>query len=175
LPYTVTVIVNGGGNIFEISGNVEGSTLGIVTVKAFLQGFNDYVLVSGTFNNGSFNLKLPDEVADEYLGDWSQGIGLTISNPAVKTRAVSELICYNNQNNRIGKLRLIDGDDYCMYLYNDRDGTITGTLTGTNYIYDLTFNKGWRLAYVVKDGENFIKNTTTKPIGRTFKWVYTSD
>ena len=137
------------------------------------------------YSNGSFSIKLPDDISNLNPFDIVLPPKINISNKNV-SYSNSNLIAYNKDSEQVGyfyyvcyKNEMLEAEAGLCYFNNDF--TITGTDTetdewGTTYIiYDCNFKKGWNFLYWHgnrPDGKgNRIDKTTTSVIGSMY-WLF---
>ena len=137
------------------------------------------------YRNGSFSIKLPDDISNLNPFDIALPPKINISNKNV-SYSNSNLIAYNKDGEQVGyfyyvcyKEEMMEAESGLCYFNNDF--TITGTDTetdewGTTYIiYDCNFKKGWNFIYWHgnrPDGKgNRIDKTTTSVTGSMY-WLF---
>ena len=181
------------GNVSEINAVVnEGNDYNdlIDVVKLLV---DEVEVARSDFRNGSFSIKLPDDISSLKPFDIEFPPKINISGKNV-LYSTSRLVAYNRDDEQVGYF-------YCVYykyemveeealflpeaegslLYFNKSFSITGTHTEsdewgtTNFIWDCNFGKGWNLLYWHGNrpdgkGNRIDKTTTATPSGSRY-WV----
>jgi hypothetical protein len=177
---------NGGGTVpggIPIGGPVNGAGNAVDEVRLLFYTYlteNTYATME--FKNGGFIFDLPNPVPSQYIGLLSEGMqtGVKISDASAKS--CQALLSAYKSGKRVGSFyyQNYNGDNAAAFLYVDRDVTITGTETGSDYItqYNCNLKKGWNLMVAVAKGMDeeklHLEITTTLPAVQ-MEWVFDSD
>ncbi|NDW13767.1 hypothetical protein D0T50_12840 [Bacteroides sp. 214] len=181
-PLPVTCLQNDNIIISEIVGLPQDITFS--KVKAEISGVDWQIIatVEGKYSNGKVTLSLPVHFSNEelqkatradaadYTGYWpAEG-----NNAQAKVAALNDIIAYDNDNNRIGRLFLSDwsgegsksNKTFIYYHYANQDFALSGynfTLVAggrKSFSYNASFKTGWN-AYANTSLSSGITHCTT--------------
>jgi hypothetical protein len=112
-------------------------------------------------------MKLPTPPpADCLINIWQSFIGFEFTAPDAKICIVNgDFLAFNKNNTNVGKLVYeTKSDDYCLFIYVDKNVTITGEDEDGGAV-NITLTKGWN---------NLYNGSTTKPVSG-MKWYFTKN
>jgi len=147
-------------------------------VRAIVYDEEEVILAKVPYQNGGFKMTLPATVDASLLYSMSDEEdapeGIIFSDPNVRACAVDCFGAYKNEEYfddliQISVNILTFSMTQSMYMYADRDVTITGTVEdeeeGMTVTYSVNMKKGWNVVYM---SMNFMTDTitltTTPPI-----------
>jgi hypothetical protein len=142
---------------------------------------NKHELASGDYTKGGFELDLPETVENSYLSlietdDMPDGI--TVSDSEVKGNSVS--FWAYKLGDEVGYFNYISQDSttYAGFIYVDRNVTIKGSGTdsqyGYKYKYDISLTKGWNITYIKETETNnvYTDEVSSKAPSAAMKWIF---
>ena len=145
-------------------------------------------LANVKYENNILKLNFPENVPDEYLGEylwygqttgslpWFSDYpehtfpeGVIINEPDAKVGIIT-IKGYDSVGTHVGSFVFNDYNYwYAEYIYADRSFTVKG-ITKHGLVFDCSFKKGWNIRYFTPlEGGKF---TTQKPAGINFEWRY---
>jgi hypothetical protein len=166
--------------VTSIYADVENGNSDIASVKLMNFKINT-VLAEGIYADGRMKIDLPDSLESEFLYslDYDLKEGITIS--CTDVQMVGDyyviLVAYDNSGKQIGRFnyRSLETGAEGIFNYVDRNVVLKGSgIDGTtNYVYSVSFKKGWNFVYGVEkksQNDNTVIVTTSTPSG--MKWYF---